>query len=152
MHAGCMSAPLPPHVNTAVLTRDGGDLDSESTCAFLNIANGLKSTFSILETVSLLSPVPEVKWTLYGVYLKEGKYFACTRKTLFEPKLKQREWCSAPRPNCRGDHGMFRHFKSLILLPRLLIRLKHITGASKAGAIKHFRSPFCGEGTALATP
>lgn len=40
---------------------------------------------------------------------------------------------------------MFRHFKSLILLPRLLIRLKHITRASKAGAIKHSEALFLGK-------
>lgn len=35
--------------------------------------------------------------------------------------------------------------KSLILLQRLLIRLKHITGASKAGAIKHSGALFLGK-------
>lgn len=68
------------------------------------------------------------------------------QKDLVEAITKtQREWWSAPRPNCRGDRGMFRFLKSLILLHRFLIRLKHITGASKAGAIKDSEALFLGK-------
>lgn len=68
--------------------------------------------------------------------------FCLYQRNLVPAKTKtQREWWSAPRPNCRGDHGIFRLFKSLILLHRLLIRLKHITGAIKhSGAFFWWRN------------
>lgn len=69
--------------------------------------------------------------------------FCLYQKNLVQTKTKtQREWWSAPRPNCSW---MFRLLKCLILLYRLLIRLKHITGASKAGAIKHSGALFLGK-------